>query len=313
MTMGVLLPNLAPFLELTAASGGFYILGAGTSAGLIPLTAGLRAGVRKDFAAIGGYPAERAPRTSLFERVVVGYTLREWHSAEMALQHIPHSALDLAVQRQLARPIAASIPLQYLFLREIPGPSSFFSFNLDGLARAYLSGRHSVVEPHGAIDRELTESPLYWDVLEWATDLEPIRLRRKWLPGPEPAWMADTLPYLKSRRSLRIASGVALIGYSFGRHAKGLDDAESFEYVAEHLEANSCPVFVVSPDPFELAERIQERLSFRRVMPLALYWDAFTAATVLVSNAERRPRSWLSGQGLAVLERAYLRQLDLAA
>jgi hypothetical protein len=309
--MGALLPHLRFFLRLTTCPGGFYILGAGTSAGLVPFTAGLRVGVRSDFAAIGSYPAERARWTPLFERVVGGYRLREWHGAEMALQHMPPAALDLAVQRQLTRPVGSTIPPQYRFLRDIPAPSSFFSFNLDGLARAYLAGRHRVVEPHGAIDRELTESPRYLDLLEWAVDLEPMHIRRKWLPGPEPSWMADSIPFVTSRQRLRTASGVALIGYSFGRYDKGLDDAESFEYVVEHLEATRCPVFVVSPDPFELAERIQERLRVRRVMPVCLYWDAFTAAAAAVSAPYRRPRSWLCGQGFPALERAYLRQLDI--
>ncbi len=311
--MGAMLPNLGSLLRLTASPGGFYILGAGASAGLVPFTAGLRAGVRRDFAAIGGYPAERAPRTPLFERVVGSYRLREWHGAEMALQHIPPAALDLAVQRQLTRPISTSIPPQYAFLRDIPAPSSFFSFNLDGLAGAYLSGRHHVIEPHGAIDRELTESPHYWDFLEWATDLEPLRMRRKLLPGPEPSWVADTVPYVRSRERLRATSGVALIGYSFGRHDTGLDDAESFEYVVEHLAATFCPVFVVSPEPFELADRIQERLRFRRVMPVSLYWDLFAVAASAVSTRDGRPHSWLAGRGLSVIERAYLRQLDVAA
>src|SRR5687767_9703706 len=239
MIMGAVLPNLKYFIRLTASPGGFYILGAGTSAGLVPITAGLRAGVRRDFAAIGSYPAERAHRTALFERVVVGYRLRQWDGAEMALQHIPPGALDLAVQRQLTRPIGTSIPPQYAFLRDIPAPSTFFSFNLDGLAGTYLSARHHVVEPHGIIDRELTESPNYLDFLEWA-DVEPLRIRPKLLPGPEPSWVADTAPYVSSRRRLRTTAGVALVGYSFGRHGRGLDDAESFEYIVEHLSATPC-------------------------------------------------------------------------
>ena len=310
--MGAMLPNLKYFLRLTASPGGFYILGAGVSAGLVPFTADLRAGVRHDFAALGSYPAERAPRTALFQRVVGSYRLREWDGAEMALQHIPPAALDLAVQRQLTRPIGASIPPQYSFLRDTPATSLFFSFNLDGLAGAYLSGRHHVIEPHGTVDREMTDSPHYWDFLEWAVDLEPVQIRRKLLPGPEPSWVADTLPYVRARRRLRGPSGVALIGYSFGRYGSTFDDAESFEYVVEHLDATSCPVFVISPQPFELAERIQERLRFRRVMPIFLYWDVFAAAAARVSSRDGRSRSWLAGRGLPVVERAYLRQLDVA-
>jgi hypothetical protein len=201
------------------------------------------------------------------------------------------------------------VPPQYLILRAVAAPSLFFNFNLDGLATAYLGGAHLVLEPHGCVDREWTESSHYRMLLGWAIDVELPHLRPKLLPGPESTSITQTAPYVRARSWLRKAPAVVLIGYSFGRGGGGLDDTESFEYVLEHLTATECPVLVVSPNPFELAGVIEERLRAHRVLPVSLYWNVFAKA---ISRLAVSRDVWASVD-LKSIERAYLEALALAA
>jgi hypothetical protein len=309
-----MIENLRTFLDSMLRPRGFYILGAGASSGLVPFTPELRDEIKRTYWSIGMYPATAAPRTELFKRVVAGYQGGAfWDSQEAALQHITTGALDLLVQKQLSYPLRQAIPAQYQFLRSVGAPSLFFSFNLDGLAKACLGDVHVVLEPHGTVDREWTEAPDFDTLLEWALDIELPHLRPKLLPGPEPTSITGSVPYLRARNWIRRAPSVSLIGYSFGKNDRGHDDEESFEYVIEHVTATSCVLFVVSPDPFELAALIEERLRSKRVLPVALYWDVFTKAAASLARLGRGRSGWLYPDSLRALERSYHEGLELAA
>jgi hypothetical protein len=294
-------------LEVMQQPKSVYVLGAGASAGLVPFTSDLRTAVGKAFAGLGEYPAERAVPSELFNRVVGGYKANCWDRTEAALQHITVGALELLVQKQLANPICRIVPAQYRLLRSVAAPSLFFSFNLDGLARAYLGDTHLVLEPHGSVDREWTESRNYNQLLEWVLDVELPHLRPKLLPGPEPNSISSTRPYVGARRWLRQARGVVLIGYSFGKGSRGRDDSESFEYMVEHLTACCGPVLVVAPDPFELAAAVEERVRAKRVLPVPLYWNVFSKVMSLPPVAGRMVRR----ANTIVIERLYLEALQL--
>jgi len=293
---------------------GFYILGAGTSARLVPFTTELRDKIKDAYWSLGGFPATLALHTHLFNRIVEGYRGGGfWDTPEIALQHITTGTLELLVQRYLAHSLRPEVPPQYQILRCVGAPSLFFSFNLDGLAKAYLGDIHVVLEPHGAVDREWTDSPHFKDFLRWTLDIELPHLHPKLLPGPEPASITETTPYLRARSWLRQAPSATLIGYSFGKNRSGRDDAESFEYVIEHLRATSCVVFVVGPDPLELAALIEERLHAKRVFPVSLYWDVFTQAAASLTRSGQCHSAWLCPNNLRALEHSYLRALELSS
>jgi hypothetical protein len=130
------------------------------------------------------------------------------------------------------------------------------------------------------------------------------------LPGPEPSTITSTPPYLKARRWLRQAPAAILIGYSFGKQTNGLDDAESFEWVTEHLRATNCPVLVVDPKPFELVAALEERIRARRVLPVPVYWDAFATAALRVLGSRRRIIQGVRHDALLAVELAYFACLE---
>lgn len=320
----MIIPNLRILLLAMSQPGAFYILGAGASAGLVPFTRQLRESVREAFWSIGMYPASCCQRTTLFDRVIGEPQVTSlWDRQELILQHIAPAVLDLLVQREFSYPLDSVIPPQYRLLQQVAAPGAFFNFNLDGMGRAFLATRHRVFEPHGVIDREWTEASNFPELLEIALDMQLPHLRPKVLPGPEPLTITGTDPYHRARRWLRQAPAVIILGYSFGkvvgspslkRCGTGLDDAESFEYVAEHLLATPCPVLVVSPDPSELTGLLEERLHSLRVVPVPLYWDRFAKAAMSVFRPSVFTAQWGRREDqISELERAYVQELDKIA
>lgn len=287
----------------------FYILGAGASFGLLPFTPQLRADIEDKYEQIGIYPTTPAPQSNLFDRVI-GNRETEIDSPELKellLRNIPYGTLELLTQRGLWLPLSGVIPPQYAVFEVVGCPSTIFSYNLDGLASAYCSGKHHVLEPHGAIDRYWIETPNYQEYLEYTAAFGGVlpHLIPKVLPSPEPAGITDTKPFSCARRLFAAAPVLIIIGYSFGQWNGQFDDWESLEYFIDLLRYRPKPVVILSPTPQELIEILQERLSSYNVYGLPIRWELFSATLLYMINPRvpMKPR-WCSNQ-IEKLERIY--------
>ena len=153
----------------------FYILGAGTSYGLIPITHEMRRNIESDFHSVGVYETSPAPSSQLFERIFGVIPEYERDIRKVLLTHMPLGALDLLTQRALWRPSDGVVPPQYAVFDVVGASATLCNFNLDGLASAHCSHRHYVLEMHGRIDSLRFERQNYDDLLE-ATVVYGIRL-----------------------------------------------------------------------------------------------------------------------------------------
>lgn len=244
----------------------FYVLGAGASVGLVPLTPELRSHVARGFDEIGIYPTSPAVHSPLFDRVIGAVRVNGRGFRSLLLQNIAPGTLDLLVQRGLWRPVDGIVPPQYAVFDAVGRPSTIFSFNLDGLASAYCGNMHHVLEPHGSIDRHWLEASDYEELLEATSEYDLVlpHITRKLLPGPEPSGITEHAVYARARGLFRQSRALLLVGYSFGQWQGTFDDAESFEYFVDLLQTYPRPVIVLSPYPEELVDILQQRLRCNR-------------------------------------------------
>lgn len=290
----------------------FYILGAGASYGLIPVTKDMQRNVESDFHAVGVYETTPAPHSQLFERIFGTIPQYERDIRKVLLTHMPLGALDLLAQRALWRPSNGVVPPQYAVFDVVGSPATICNFNLDGLASTHCSHRHHVLEMHGRIDSLRFERMNYCDLLE-ATVVYGIRLPHltpKLMPQIEPENITLQPAYVQAKSLFPYAQAVIILGYSFGQRSDGFDDKYSFEYVASMLRFNPRPVFVVSPTPYDLAEMLRDTLSWRHVFGVDLRWELFSGAVLANTDPlQGMGTKWLN-MNLDRVIRSYRTALD---
>lgn len=289
----------------------FYVLGAGASYGLIPITRELRRIIEAEYLSVGVFPFELAPPSLLFERLIGNISPYGNDLRTAILARMPPGALDLMAQRALWSPKSDVVPPQYAVFDIIP-PATLFNFNLDGLAAEYCAHRHIVLEPHGRIDVPWLAHGVYHELLE-ATVVYGARIPHitaKLLPAPEPEGIVQGSIYVRARELIRHARVVVFIGYSFGQRDATFDDAESLRFFGTQLREQACPVLVVSPTPNELVEHLRDRLSTYNVHGIALRWELLSGLLMVSANHMAGiSASWSDGQ-LQELTREYQRALD---
>lgn len=287
----------------------FYVLGAGASVGLVPLTPELRSHVARRFDEIGIYPTSPAAHSPLFERVIGAVCVDGRGFRSLLLRNIAPGTLDLLVQRGLWRPVDGIVPPQYAVFDAVGRPATIFSFNLDDLASAYCSNMHHVLEPHGSIDRHWLEASNYEELLEATSEYDLVlpHITRKHLPGPEPSGITEQTVYARARGLFRQSSALLLVGYSFGKWQGIFDDAESFEYFVDLLLTYPRPVIVLSPYPEELVDVLQQRLRCRRVYGLPIRWEVLSGVILGAVLPPHDFRSVLSDEQIKAFQYAYYR------
>lgn len=292
----------------------FYILGAGASYGLIPVTQDMRHIIETDYHSVGAYQIAPALHSHLFERVVGNISSGEQDIRKVLLTHMSPGALDVIAQHALWRPSNGIIPPQYAVFDVVGSPATLCNFNLDGLASRHCSHRHSVLEMHGRIDSARFEQSNYRDLLE-ATVVYDIRfphLTPKLLPQPEPENMTLYPQYARAGRLFRRAPAVIVLGYSFSQRSEGFDDAHSFEFFVSLLKLQPRPVFVVSPTPHDLAEILRDRLSSHNVFGIPLRWELFSGAVVANIDPVQGLDVRQMNRNFECILRAYDKALDTA-
>jgi hypothetical protein len=209
------------------------LLGAGASAGVVPLTRELKKAIVTRYRSFGLYPAERVGPDPIFERVI-GNPGNDTDAITAALlPYLFPSAVHAMVLQQLATPPTIPSVDQYSLLALSAKPSTFFNMNVDGLARRYCLG-HYVLEPHGRIPPKLVRSSWWNQLIDALLELgfPSPKLTGVLLPQPEPQTMASRAAYSAGRRLFKLGRYLVVIGYSFGKSPSQdtFDDVETFEF-----------------------------------------------------------------------------------
>lgn len=303
---------LRRFLWAVAQPRTFYVLGAGASYGLIPVTTGLRNIIEKEYHSIGIYPAVKEHPSPLFERMIGTIPSHEQDIRRQLLTHMPHGALDLLTQRALWRPKTDLIPPQYGFFELTPSPATIFNFNLDGLASLHCAHRHIVLEPHGRIDDLWFERADFKALLEGtiAYGLSLPHLSAKVLPSPEADGITLRPPYVKAQALLPYARAIIILGYSFGQRSNEFDDSNSLEFFVTLFKRNPRPILVISPTPLELVERLRDRLQTSNVHDVPMRWEVFSGLLMDNLVSDQQPRFKGRDAGLRRLLYDYESRLD---
>lgn len=260
----------------------FYVLGAGASYGLVPLTQQIRRIIQNEYHKTGTYPTSPAPQSTLHERIIGPIPQYESDDYDYLLRYIPYATLDALTQLALYVPPHQIVPPQYAVFNVFGSPSTIFNFNLDGLAYLYCGHRHIVFEPHGRVDREWIEHKEYRELLN-ATTMYRVRIPHLWpkqLPSPEPMGITANWNYAMARQFFKLAPAVVIIGYSFGRHFDSFDDMQSFNFMVDLIKTWPKPTFVVSPNPEELVEILRDGVSSYNVFGLPLRWELLSKIVI---------------------------------
>ncbi|MFP5249145.1 MAG: hypothetical protein ACLGP3_04915, partial [Acidobacteriota bacterium] len=218
-----------------------YVLGAGASAGQVPLGNGLlwepaiahlRGGsysatlprqalvTRKSFAVATGGNRETTLAT-LFGHREVRLGTPEFPLEEMLARQTDFRTI-LHMLHLLAKPLFHGVDINSYRAFSSFKPGVILNYNLDGLASYWCRPRHRVIVPHGTVEVAYG-SPYIAEYLEHAGSFDlPPPLHELLLCVPESE--TEQLRRNVDRAFLALPDFVAVVGYSFGRYGDAYDD-----------------------------------------------------------------------------------------
>lgn len=271
--------GLSLLLEAFECSYSFYVLGAGASAGIVPMTAQLRDNIVNRFISFGSFPAETFQHDHIFLRVIGDSNDFGNLYTSALLKHLYPSAVHAMVIKELTPPKSIKEAYSYEIFLLIKKPSTIFNMNVDGLAEIYCIG-HYLLEPHGRVPIELVHSQ-FWDeyidaLLDFGFDIHEIP--GLILPKPEPIHVTSLPAYSKATSLIEPAQFVIFIGYSFGYFEKSesYDDFETFEFFRDllrHYRHHRKDILIISPNPEMIGSAIEEAACLLNVSSMAFYWN----------------------------------------
>lgn len=257
----------------------FYVLGAGVSAGIVPMTAQLRENIVNRFLSFGSFPAESFQHDDVFLRVIGSSKNYPDIFTSWKLQHLHPSAVHAMVIKELTPPKYIEEAHAYEIFLLVKRPSTIFNLNVDGLAEIYCIG-HFLLEPHGRVPIELVRSP-FWN---WYIDAQldygfSVReIPGLILPMPEPYHVTSRPAYSKAALLLKKSRFVLFIGYSFGYFGltQSFDDFETFEFFREllrHYRSHRKKILAISPNPEIIGGAIEDSIRSSNVCIMPFYWN----------------------------------------
>jgi len=256
-----------------------YILGAGASFGLAPLTSQMSADYKKEHPRVWFVNGrESIEHDEMFKRII-GHINND--NKDIFLKNMSKVELPLLFQRRLVISPKKCICPQYQIFNIIALPRILFNFNLDGLASYYCGNLPWGLNAHGTIDRKSVENTeKYKNNLIKAAEFNigPRDNLNKVLPGQEPKYITNKACYKKVQEIFPNIRYVVIIGYSFARFEGKYDDIESLLFFIDLLKRYPKPVFIVDPYPTEITELFQNETKSYSVFPIPAFWDKLSSA-----------------------------------
>ena len=301
-------PSLETMAAQFRAQSGLYILGAGASAGEVPMTEPLMRDPAAQFIRSGSFSAEIPKHSRLGKRLVAagsrltgndifpGRELRPG-TDECPIREIAVRMPDSFGEYRLRHLLAAArhngrISANYAVFRRFK-PGTIANYNHDGLATDICGDVHHVIDIHGSVHPGYGSKEFGAWVYEARHYSLPVIPDDLLMCVPER--FGD--PVLQMRLLKTVLSApdfLAVIGFSFGD-----DDAVSSDFYTRALRHFQGAVYVIDPKPCRVAEMLAERLKSNQVYSIPAYWNVLTRA---LTTPEKGARS-LRHQHEALLDR----------
>lgn len=268
--------GLQILLDAFCARNSFFVLGAGVSSPLVPMTAGLSEVVVADFTDAGVFSTTPIEPDDLITRVIQKPPVWKNPMLYELLLRLPPNFVRASILHHLA-PNSNAIPPQYSVFMLARAPATIFNMNTDGLAREFCRD-HLVLEPHGSGPTRKVLDELNWNNMLYSyamyPELRPLSLPGLVFPGPEPQYVTKQDCYVVASARIKLAKHAAIIGYSFG----GYDDSHTYDFLVERLRRYRPKVTIASPKPWDLVERLSEGVKSDRVFGVDAFWKPLAEA-----------------------------------
>jgi hypothetical protein len=257
----------------------FYVLGAGASAGIIPLTNEIGDKIICDFINRGSYSIDFRAYDKTYKRIIGEDRKYDDLLIEEIVGKMPLAFLQTATVTYLTPLALRETPSQYTIFSFARSPSTFFSMNVDGLARRFCIG-HIVLEPHGRIPISLVRREDWQLIMDGIVDynIDFPKFHGVLLPQPEPRNITSRVAYDRAIKLFPLAHYLVIIGYSFGKFKNSIDDYETFEFFRDLLKYHPKPVIIIDPQPEKIVGLVQESINRKDVYSIPAYWNALTRA-----------------------------------
>lgn len=277
--------NNLHILEQALRNRSFYILGAGASANIIPLTNQQGAKIVKRHRDFGTYSASEVEIDTIAKRLLGDAYFSNDDMAQEIINRIPSGAIKAISYQLMTASNNLSSPEQYSVLNIAKYRSVIFNFNVDGLASRFCS-KHLVINAHGSLDPNVLHSKEWDELIEYYllySEGEP-RISNVLLPEKEPMGITNNSSYKLASKIYPYTNIVILIGYSFGMNGSELDDWESYLYFIELFNKYNKPIVIISPYGAErIAYMLSEDLKRTNIHIISAYWN-YLASAILESR-----------------------------
>ncbi len=299
---------MRPVLEALSSRGLFVVLGAGAQIPILSATVQMPRTLRRNrnhfvpWFPVNELPLQSPLRSRLWkvsdprynraDESSVSLAEREERRRDQLLDHVHNAEISLLFRHELddghtraiggsANPECERLPVaNHRIFYYVPSPAFIFDFNCDGIVSSYCSPPHVVVNPHGYINhiwKDPERAKLLHQYAAYGGLLPNSKLFVE--PGPESKTITQIREYVTAAWYLsQPGRFILLIGYSFGLQPDGsIDDAESFEFLCEHLKRFKRQIIVVDPRPEHVAGLFEQALG-QRTYACKLYWNYFAKA-----------------------------------
>lgn len=274
---------------------GFYVLGAGASYNLTPLTSQFENKIIQSLLDIGNYSVIPIQPDLLTQRVIRKSSFEQDEEDSLIpimLERINPGFSQAKILYELANPShrLAFAPPQYEIFNLLQRQSFIFNLNLDGLAEKYCSNKHIVVSPHGVIPTNFGKKELAENLLELSNmeGYKPIILPKKVVfMEKEPENILDNEEYILSERFYSHAEVMVFIGYSFGNNKYSLDDHRTFYFFQKLMRERKIPILVISPTPEEIVFMLRDSFKQNEVRGISASWPELAKAIFEFRNKTR--------------------------
>ena len=258
----------------------FYILGAGASAGIIPLTNEQGKKIVNRHLELGVFSVSEVEIDPIAKKLLGNAYYSNDQLRQELIQRIPNGAVKAISYQLMAAKNNMSPPAQYYAFNIAKYKSVIFNFNVDGLANKFCN-RHVVLNPHGILNSEIMHSDEWDKLIKFFLiyHLDPPIIHDVLLPEKEPLGITNNNAYNIASKCYPYTEYVVIIGYSFGKNKSNLDDWESYLYFIELFKNNQKPIVVISPyGADELIYMLSEDLLRKNIYAISAYWNYLASA-----------------------------------